>query len=143
FEMLHPCHNPLEFIQEADYRVLLDQYRTDMQRSVDASPESADSAGAIYLLPNDPWARRIVGVMGNDLAKRHPQRAHALLIDRGDGHYRVSVRAPYNRKEGADDLCRQFSSGGGRKAAAGINQLAHGTLAEFSEKFYSGFGVNA
>ncbi|MCH7882395.1 MAG: hypothetical protein IIB69_12675 [Proteobacteria bacterium] len=143
FEMLHPFRNPLEFIQEAGYQVLLDQYRTDMQRSADASPDSADSAGAIYLLPNECWARRIVGVMGNDLAKRHPQRAHALLIDRGDGHYRVSVRAPYNRKEGADDLCRQFSSGGGRKAAAGINQLAHDTLAEFSEKFYSGFGVNA
>ena len=142
FEMLHPCHNPLEFIQEAGYQVLLDQYRTDMQRSTDASPESANSVGAIYLLPNDPWARRIVGVMGNDLAKRYPERAHALLIDRGDGNYRVSVRAPYKGKKGADELCRQFPTGGGRKAAAGINQLAHEALAEFSEKFYGGFGVN-
>ncbi len=143
FEMLHPFHNPLVFIQEVAYQVLLDQYQTDMQWSINATPDSADSAGAIYLLPNRPWARRIVGVMGNELAKRHPERAHALLIDMGDDHYRVSVRAPYNNKRGADKLCREFPTGGGRQAAAGINRLAHDTFAEFSEKFYGGFGVSA
>lgn len=47
----------------------------------------------------------------------------------GDGHHRVSVRAPDNCKEGSDELCRQFSSGGGRKASAGINALAESSLA--------------
>lgn len=32
--------------------------------------------------------------------------AHALLVDSGVCGYRVSIRAPYNRKQGADELCR-------------------------------------
>ena len=58
----------------------------------------------------------------------------------GDGHHRVSVRAPYHRKEGADDLCRQFPSGGGRKAAAGINALAQDALDQFIDQFNQQFG---
>ena len=91
-------------------------------------------------MPNQRWARRIVGVMGNDLAKAHPARAHALLVDMGDDHYRVSVRAPYATKCGADELCRQFPSGGGRKAAAGINALAARELPDFIERFEQQFG---
>ncbi|OYW81954.1 MAG: hypothetical protein B7Z22_14920, partial [Hyphomonas sp. 32-62-5] len=37
--------------------------------------------------------------------------------------YVVSVRAPLSNKAGADILCSQFATGGGRKAAAGINHL--------------------
>ena len=58
----------------------------------------------------------------------------------GDGYQRVSVRAPYNRKDGADELCRQFPSGGGRKAAAGINALALDSLTQFIDKFNIQFG---
>ena len=47
----------------------------------------------------------------------------------------VSVRAPKNRKFGASDLCRQFPSGGGRKAAAGINDLDESLLPNFISKF--------
>ena len=78
--------------------------------------------------------------MGNDLAKQFPDRAHALLVDMGDGNYRVSVRAPYNRKDGADELCRQFAGGGGRKAAAGINALPQDSLATFIDRFKLQFG---
>ena len=81
--------------------------------------------------------------MGNDLAKAFPERAHALLVDMGDGHHRVSVRAPYRRKQGADDLCRQFPSGGGRKAAAGLNALAQNDLSRFIDRFEQQFGISA
>jgi hypothetical protein len=50
------------------------------------------------------------------------------------------VRAPYNRKDGADELCRQFPSGGGRKAAAGINALAQDSLENFIDRFDLQFG---
>jgi len=43
----------------------------------------------------------------------------------------VSIRAPLNRKSGADELASQFPTGGGRKAAAGINALPKVQLAEF------------
>jgi hypothetical protein len=57
------------------------------------------------------------------LARDNPTRAHALASLLPSGDYLVSVRAPLKTKSGADELCRQFPTGGGRKAAAGINQL--------------------
>ncbi|MDH3635804.1 MAG: acetyltransferase [Gammaproteobacteria bacterium] len=141
FGLVHPFADPADFIaDEPAYGDLLAQYQDDMSRAQNAYAESESPSGAIYLLPNEGWARRIVGVMGNQLAKQYPERAHALLVDMGDGHHRVSVRAPYNRKDGADELCRQFPSGGGRKAAAGINALAEDLLAQFIDRFNSQFG---
>jgi oligoribonuclease NrnB/cAMP/cGMP phosphodiesterase (DHH superfamily) len=124
FERVNPYADPLEFIEnENGYAELLAQYKDDMSRAQNAPADSITSAGAVYLL-----------------AKQFPDRAHALLVDMGDGHHRVSVRAPYNRKDGADELCRQFPSGGGRKAAAGINALSQDSLARFMEKFNTQFG---
>jgi hypothetical protein len=140
FALLHPYADPQQFIEnEKGYTALLSQYRDDMARAEGAGAQSESESGAVYLLPDESWARRIVGVMGNDLAKQYPERAHALLVDMGDGHYRVSVRAPYARKDGADELCRQFSGGGGRKAAAGINALARGELERFLDLFEKQF----
>ena len=141
YGLVHPYADPLDFIEnEKGYADLLTQYEDDMARARTFSADSESTSGAIYLLPNEGWARRIVGVMGNDLAKQFPDRAHALLVDMGDGHHRVSVRAPYNRKDGADELCRQFPSGGGRKAAAGINALAQDSVANFIDRFNLQFG---
>lgn len=141
FRLLRDYRDPLDFIEsENGYAGLLAQYEDDMARTQNAVAESETTAGAVFLLPNEGWAKRIVGVMGNDLAKRYPERAHALLVDMGDGYQRVSVRAPYNRKEGADELCRQFASGGGRKAAAGINALAQQAVTDFVDRFYTQFG---
>ena len=142
YEILHAFEDPRDFLKsDQSYEALRQQYQSDMRLSEDFKPESTSATGAVYMLPNESWARRVVGVMGNDLAKQHPDRAHALLIDMGDGGYRVSVRAPYNRKQGADDLCRQFPSGGGRKAAAGINQLAYNLLPQFLEQFDMAFEI--
>jgi len=52
-----------------------------------------------------------------------------------NGNYRVSVRAPLLNKTGADELCMSFPTGGGRKAAAGINELPHDMLDAFIAKF--------
>jgi len=52
----------------------------------------------------------------------------------------VGVRAPLNNKTGADELCRQFPSGGGRKAAAGINQLPEEQLTSFIDRFSQQYG---
>ncbi len=141
YRRVAPHADPLEFAATDDgYAELRAQYDDDLGRAGGARPDTESAAGAVYLLPNEAWARRIVGVMGNDLAKRDPERAHALLVDMGDGSHRVSVRAPYNRKHGADELCRRFPSGGGRKAAAGINRLATDALPEFIDCFNRQFG---
>jgi hypothetical protein len=49
------------------------------------------------------------------------------------------VRAPLVTRDGADALCRQFETGGGRKAAAGINCLPETLVDEFLEGFVAGF----
>jgi single-stranded DNA-specific DHH superfamily exonuclease len=140
YQLIHPYSNPLDFIAlEAGYEKLLAQFMTDMEMAKDFNPQASNADGSVYLLPNKSWAKRVVGVMGNELAKKYPDKAHALLVDTGDGGYRVSVRAPYNRKYGADDLCRRFKSGGGRKAAAGINQLDSPLLSEFEDQFFNQF----
>ena len=49
----------------------------------------------------------------------------------------VSIRAPLNNKKGADKICRQFPTGGGRAAAAGINQLPSEQFDHFVDVFSS------
>lgn len=97
-------------------------YDSDM-RQAETSPRLVeDDVLAVIELPDEPWARRVSGVYGNHLANYYPDRAHAVLTDTPEG-YLVSVRAPLNQRTGADEICRQFATGGGRAAAAGINQL--------------------
>jgi hypothetical protein len=78
----------------------------------------------MYQLPNTAWARRVSGVFSNDLVRAHPARAHAVLTEQDDGAFLVSVRAPFHHRFGAEKVCAQFETGGGRAAAAGINRLA-------------------
>ena len=89
----------------------------------------------MFILPNTAWARRVSGVFSNDLCNKFDSRAHAVLIENNDGGYLVSVRAPLSNKQGASNLCGQFPTGGGRAAAAGINDLPTESLNEFLDKF--------
>jgi len=88
------------------------------------------------VLPAEKWARRISGVFGNQLAVESPEQAHAVLTAKPDGGYVVSVRAPMVAKSGADTLCSQFETGGGRKGAAGINHLPETELGRFNAAFF-------
>ena len=90
---------------------------------------------AVFILPDEPWARRVSGVFSNDLATGYPGRAHAVLTEKANGNYLVSVRAPLSDKRGAAELCMQFPTGGGRAAAAGINDLERGSLETFVDRF--------
>ena len=136
FRRLRGYEDPLGFIAEEETFVQLkDGYSDDMARSAGLVSHVETERYAVILLPGDPWARRVSGVLGNQLAREHPARAHALLTHLPTGGYVVSVRAPLKRKEGADELCRQFPTGGGRKAAAGINNLPEDLFDDFVDKF--------
>jgi hypothetical protein len=102
-------------------------------------PEYACSQGKAYILPDEPWSRRVSGSFGNYLAQTEPLLAHAILTARRNGGYVVSVRAPLSNPSGADTLCYQFESGGGRKRAAGINELPESDLARFFTRFSTAF----
>ncbi len=141
FLALHPYTDPLAFIEESDiFRRLKAGYEADMESARQLRPELETERYALYFLPAEPWARRVSGVLGNQLAQQAPQRAHALLTRLPDGGYLVSVRAPLATREGADELCRHFPTGGGRKAAAGINHLPEENLNSFIAAFKEIFG---
>jgi hypothetical protein len=46
-------------------------------------------------------------------------------------------------RSGADEICRQFATGGGRKAAAGINRLPGTDLERFIEVFSGHYASGA
>ncbi len=138
---IKPYADPRVFVREEAnaFAALVQGYASDLEQATSLQPQLQESSLALYVLPNQPWARRVSGVFANLLAQDFPQRAHALLTIKEDGGYLVSVRAPEVDKQGADRLCLQFPTGGGRKAAAGINHLPEDRLDDFVDKFRQTF----
>ena len=83
-----------------------------MSQTETKHPVRQTSAGIIYQFPNAAWCRRVSGVFSNQVAREAPNMAHALLVERKDGTFLVSVRAPIAKPQGAEELCIKFSSGG-------------------------------
>ena len=137
FRRVRPYASPFDFAEDGKqtFDELEAGYREDMTSAEAVRPTQESDATAVYIWPNQAWARRASGVFSNQLANRAPARAHAVITERADGTYLVSVRAPLQNKVGADDLCRRFPSGGGRKAAAGINHLPADQLEDFIAQF--------
>ncbi len=143
YQRLKNYPNPFDFIRDDDaFSQLQEGYQSDMQLAAETSPELADASVAVYIFPQAPFARRVSGVFANDLAQQYPARAHALLSTKDGDGYIVSVRAPLDNRTGADELCRQFESGGGRKAAAGINHLPNADLDRFYDAFKKQFSCS-
>lgn len=134
YRRIRPYADPFEFIAKDEaFTILENGMNEDLARARGVQPESVSRHAALLLLPDSAWARRVSGVFGNELARDYPDRAHAVAMQLEDGSWRISVRAPMSRKEGADTLCRAFPTGGGRAAAAGINALPEALLADFAE----------
>ncbi|MDP4788459.1 MAG: DHH family phosphoesterase [Haliea sp.] len=136
YKLLALHDDPFTFMEaeRSHFERLETGYRQDMAAAAALEPLYRTPAAAVYRLPDAAWARRVSGVFGNDLANQDPARAHAVVTEREDGDYLVSVRAPLNNKTGADELCREFPTGGGRAAAAGINALPAGQLQAFIDR---------
>jgi hypothetical protein len=137
FRLVSTYTDPLDFIHGSreHFDKLENGYHSDMSSAKKINPEKITAQTAIFTLPDQPWARRVSGVFSNDLTNENPNRAHAVLTEKSNGNYLVSVRAPLNNKKGAADLCRKFPTGGGREAAAGINDLPIHLLNDFIQAF--------
>jgi hypothetical protein len=132
YRKLAEVEGPLEFVSSsADFRRLSEGYAEDMGLAAALRPMHANPDVAVFMLPNEAWARRVSGVYSNDLATDNPTRAHAVITEKDSGNYLVSVRAPLANKQGAAELCMRFPTGGGRAAAAGINDLPAQSLDDF------------
>lgn len=131
---------PFRFIETEP---LFDELRrtrsSDLERARRLEPERTSSGALVYILPDAPWSRRVRGAFGNALATASPDRAHAILTPNARGGYTVSVRAPRTTQAGADALCREFATGGGRALAAGINHLPADQVGEFTRRFDQAF----
>ncbi|WP_028579537.1 hypothetical protein [Desulfogranum japonicum] len=130
------------FRQSAVLETLRNGYKEDIAQAEALRATVETESARVFELPNAAWARRIVGVFSNQIAREKPEKAHATMILNEDGSQRVSVRAPLNNRKGADALCRQYPTGGGRAAAAGINALPAEQKILFIEALSSHFTAN-
>jgi hypothetical protein len=132
YRTLHRYADPFEFMRcESIYQVISKGRRTDIEQARIVQPEITLPGAIIYVLPDEPWSRRVRGVLANELTESIPDLAHAVLTHNAQDGYTVSVRAPLSKRTGADALCRRFATGGGRVAAAGINHLPQDELPAF------------
>jgi len=136
FGEVHQYADPFSFHQSSPVLGKLRVgYAQDMANATRLPPFRLYTAGRIFRFPEERWANRVVGVFVNQMARDQPEMAHATVIPNPDGTLMVSVRAPLTNRTGADTLCRQFATGGGRAAAAGINRLPAAELEAFMACF--------
>lgn len=140
YRALAPYDTPMEFLAGSPdvYNTLSDGYEADLFSAQNASVLDETDKGLVLELQDTAGSRRISGVYGNQLAQENPSRAHAILTRTGE-NYLVSVRAPLSNRTGADKLCLQFETGGGRAAAAGINALPERDVDRFIDAFIGAF----
>jgi single-stranded DNA-specific DHH superfamily exonuclease len=121
--------SPFEFIENESevFNTLSNGYKEDMEKALQTKPSYESESAALFILPNEKWAKRVSGLVGNELANQYPDRAHAILTERSglvddEVTYQVSIRASKKNLVGADEIASKFG-GGGRKGAAGIDCL--------------------
>ena len=140
FREVHRFRDPFDFHRHSSLLAgLRNGYAEDMHRAAALSPYRTVPCGRVFVLPPETWAKRVVGVFANQLSREQPDMAHATVLPQGDDSLLISVRAPLATRQGADSLCRQFATGGGRAAAAGINSLPAQDLDLFVRTFADHF----
>lgn len=143
FKALLKYESPLQLRdnKESPYYILKAGYVQDYAHIKALQPIVDNQVSRVYELPCEAWARRMSGVFSNNIANQEPSKAHAVLtLNASQIDYTVSVRAPLENRVGADEICTQFATGGGRKAAAGINALPLDEKEKFTQtlnQFYS------
>ncbi|MFV0438539.1 MAG: acetyltransferase [Desulfopila sp.] len=130
--------DPLRFFQDSEELATLRQgYADDMALALAVKEYPNAGKNRVFFLPDASWARRVSGVFANIKAREQVESAHALITENSDGSLRVSVRAPLADRRDAVTLCKQFPTGGGRAASAGINSLPAAMLGDFLDAFNS------
>lgn len=141
FQLLIKYCSPLDFLQQESrvFDKLQDRFNSDLALAQDIEVLEENECSRVFVLPNEAWTKRVSGVYSNALANKAPNKAHAIITTNNKDGYLISIRAPLTRKFGAEALASQFSTGGGREAAAGINHLPKEQLSAFIHKFQQHF----
>lgn len=123
------------FTRSPELKALRQGYAQDMEKALAVPEHYTEGKNRVYIFPDTSWAKRVSGVFSNFRAQEQQHSAHALITQNTDQTVRVSVRAPLTEMRDADTLCREFPTGGGRKAAAGINNMPDSMLDHFLSRF--------
>jgi hypothetical protein len=136
YAVLSRYADPREMLAHETVAETLDARRQEDLALANAVPAywQQPGCGSVFVLPDAPWGRRVLGTFANTLAHAAPGCAHAVLRPLPDRSYTASVRAPLAAPAGADALCRRFG-GAGRALAAGIDRLPAADLARFVTAF--------
>jgi nanoRNase/pAp phosphatase (c-di-AMP/oligoRNAs hydrolase) len=102
---------PQNFMDTQAFMTLKNGFESDLSNAINIEPRNG-----YYLLPNESWARRVVGVMAHRI-NESGDGPHVIAIDKGET-LQVSIRG----SEGIGELCKMFG-GGGRATAGGIDAL--------------------
>jgi hypothetical protein len=142
YHALHAFADPFDFIADAPaYSVLQQGYQEDALRMDGLHAQWSEPCGAVYVLPNERWARRISGIFANRLAAANCGRSWAVLTEQGNGTYSASVRSGAPTSAPAHRFCESFESGGGRKLAGGVNSLPANQMERFVADFFRYFSA--
>ncbi|MBU2870882.1 DHH family phosphoesterase [Colwellia sp. E2M01] len=143
YQALLKYPDPFTLINESDsiFWQLKTAYLADMEKAQQSEVLSDNDVVKTIVLEDAAWSRRVSGVYGNELANQSPDKAHIVLTlnkakstadnAKSEQSYTLSLRAPLNNKQGAGDICAKFPTGGGRAAAAGVNELPQSRVNEF------------
>lgn len=138
YEEFKKYNNPIDIVTNKNqfYLKLKSQYQDDLEKLSDIEYTTECEKYTITIMPNTSFSRRLSGVLANKLSEIFPDKAHAILVPNvSNDYYIVSVRSPSDSLKYADELCILFKTGGGRKAAAGINKLVINDFHDFKYKF--------
>lgn len=116
--------------ENSPFRQLKEGYETDITQAKNSKQLSQEGVIAV-ILDDAPWARRISGTYGNQLAAENPSQPVIIVTLNAQGSYTISLRAPKEHPHGASTICSKFATGGGREGAAGINELPIDDLDKF------------
>ena len=131
-----PFVDPMAFVHESTVYVELgEQFDADMRRAQTLKPALEAPGAVMIVLPDEAWARRAIGVLANETVQARPDCAVAILAPEASAGFTVSVRVPAESPVAADEFCRGFASGNGRKRAAGINRLPAADVDKFAARF--------
>lgn len=140
YGVLGKYEDPLQFVAARDIYDRLNKGRhADLEAAAAVAPRWSGPGGAVLILPEAAWSRRVSGTLASHLAGLHRRQAVAVLAPCGDG-YVVSLRVPAGAGCSADEFCREFPGGGGRKEAAGIDRLPAAEVDAFVGRFASVYG---
>ncbi|MDH5264857.1 MAG: DHH family phosphoesterase [Betaproteobacteria bacterium] len=130
YRLVSRHRDPLGLRDEPFMARLAQSRLSDLANLEGIAPCQTDPFADAWLLPDEPWSRRVMSTFANRLANADPSRAHAVLVPNARGGYAVSVRTPAGGQDAAR-FCQRFPTGGGRARAAGLQDLPGDRLAEF------------